>query len=111
MKFETTKKRMRDNYHTILSLGYCKLQTLLNYESPIAYSHGVYGWSCDYYVIDNVLISTGYSPIGQDVDSKLVKEYEQKAEDVRTKHYDDRSIQIDVELNKLLKEFIQKAIS
>jgi hypothetical protein len=61
-KIHVTKKQMRDNYH-ILGVSYCKLQFLLNYTSPVAYSTGVYGWACDYYDIDGVIISMGYNPI------------------------------------------------
>lgn len=63
MKFKATKKEMRDNYSKIIGLGYCSLQSLLSHKKPIAYSCGVNGWSCDYYVVDDVLISTGYSPL------------------------------------------------
>lgn len=63
MKFKVTKKEMRDNYSRIIGLGGCRLQSLLSHKEPIAYSCGVNGWSCDYYVVDGVLISTGYSPL------------------------------------------------
>ena len=102
MKFKTTKKNIRDGYYNIISVGYCELQSLLNYESPIAYSSGSYGWYCDYYDIDGVCICTGYSPIGNQnswADYDLVREYEKKAQDVYTK----------VDKTKLLNEFIEKA--
>ena len=47
-KIKATKKEMKQNYR-ILSIGYCDAQYLLAYETPIAYSCGLYGWSCDYY--------------------------------------------------------------
>ena len=107
MKFKTTKKDMRQSYNTILSVGYCSLQALLNYESPIAYSAGTYGWSCDYYDIDGVIICTGYNTIGQDVDYKLIREYEKKAEAVK---YNPDYKETDKKLAKLTKDFIKKAV-
>ena len=82
MKFKATKKEMKANYRNILSVGYCDLQQLLKYESPIAYSAGTYGWCCDYYDIDGVIISTGYSPIGKDTDYKTIRKYEKLAHDL-----------------------------
>ena len=64
MKFKTTRKNMKENYSTIIKVGYCNIAYLLQYEAPIAYSAGQGGWACDYYDIDGVLISTGYDPIG-----------------------------------------------
>ncbi|MEI6296197.1 MAG: hypothetical protein WCO84_00945 [bacterium] len=88
MKFKTTKKAIKDNYYRILSVPYCELQNLLRYENPIAYSSGSYGWACDYYYVDGVLISTGYSTIN----SKNVKQeydimelYEKQARSINSK--------------------------
>jgi hypothetical protein len=97
-KIKTTKNEMKQNYR-ILSVGYCDMQYLLNYESPIAYSSGVYGWSCDYYYIEGVVISTGYSPIDSKNmrdDYKLIREYEQKARELNTRE----------EVQKLLFELV-----
>ena len=82
MKFEVTKKEMRRE--EVYSVGYCKLQYLLRYEEPIAYSHGVYGWACDYYKVEDAYICTGYNPIGKKVDYKLIRKYEAKAEKIIT---------------------------
>lgn len=69
-KYRTTKKAiMKEYYNYIIGTGYCNLQYLLRYHEPFAYSTRVEGWACDYYEIDGVLISTGYSPI----DSKRTK--------------------------------------
>ena len=38
MKFKTTQKAIRANYPTVISVPYCGLQNLLNYESPVAYT-------------------------------------------------------------------------
>jgi len=79
MKFKTTKKAIKQNYSTILSIGYCHAQYLLQFESPIAYSTNSYGHACDYYEIDNICISTGYAPIGKNVDYSILKKYEDEA--------------------------------
>lgn len=63
MKYKTTKKAMRESYSHIIGIGYCNAQHLLNWETPFAYSAGESGWSCDYYEVDGVLISTGYQHI------------------------------------------------
>lgn len=63
MKFKVTKKEMRNRFDYIASIGYCDLCELLVYRKPDAYSVRVEGWACDYYIIDDLLISTGYSPL------------------------------------------------
>jgi len=62
MKLLTTKKHITEQYHRIISVGYCELQFLLRYKNPFAYSTRKEGWACDYYVINGILISVGYSP-------------------------------------------------
>ena len=83
MKFKTTKKAMRENYNTILKIGYCNIQNLLQYEEAIAYSTRAEGWACDYYEVGNVIISTGYAPIGESVPYDLQREYNDLAEEIR----------------------------
>jgi hypothetical protein len=80
-KLKASRKDMR-RYNTILSVGYCNAQYLLKGVDPIAYSTGVYGWACDYYYINDVLISTGYSPLnskGVKSDYALIRDYDNKA--------------------------------
>lgn len=82
MKLRVSKKELRKGYYRIISIGYCDAQRLLNYEKAFAYSAGVYGWACDYYDIDGILISTGYSPIGNKnvaFDYDIIRKYEEKA--------------------------------
>lgn len=106
MKIKTTKKEIKNRAGAIIKLGYCKLQNLLgNYAEPFAYSSGIYGWSCDYYNIDGVIISTGYDPIGEEVNGDLVREYESK-EISRELQYEERQKQG----RKLLAEFVKKAV-
>lgn len=81
MKLKVSKKEIKSNVisDNLIAIGYCEAQYLLRGKQPFAYSAGVYGWSCDYYQIDGVIISTGYSPTGARVDYKLLIKYEDKA--------------------------------
>lgn len=62
----------------LVSTGYCSCQYLLDGIDRLGYSVGVYGWSCDYYQVGNIIISTGYSPIGIDCNN-IINKYETKA--------------------------------
>ena len=111
MKFKTTSKQMRDNYgDKAIQIGYCEAQTLLSDYEPIAYSSGVYGWNCDYYLVDNVLIVTGYRGMfGRHISYKLVDKYEKKAITIKTNYdlsYEARKRKI----NKLLHRFISDTL-
>jgi hypothetical protein len=82
MKYKTTSKLLRRGHYTIISAGYCDLQTLLGYESPIAYSAGVYGWNYDIYQFNGVAIATGYRGIpdqNNKADYKMIRKYEELA--------------------------------
>jgi hypothetical protein len=108
-KIKATKKDMRTNYY-IISVGYCKLQNLLRHEEPIAFSVGQYGWDCDYYEIDGVIISTGYRPImsqrtSTDFDMNL--DYDSKAEMII--HNGSDYLQTKNALRTLLVDFVNRA--
>jgi hypothetical protein len=108
-KIKATKRDMRDNYF-IIGVGYCKAQFLLNYETPVAYSSGVYGWACDYYEIDGVVISTGYSPLNSKnalASYEMIKSYDDKASLILSNGgtYDQKRIAI----KTLLIEFVREA--
>jgi hypothetical protein len=98
MKLKTTKKQIRENANQLYSVGYCELDRLLVYQSPFAYSSGVYGWSCDYYKLNGVVISTGYSPIGESIAYDLQKKYNNLAKET---HSGD-------EMSKLLQDFLNE---
>lgn len=103
MEFEVTKKEMRSK--EIYRVGYCDLQHLLRCEEPVAYSHGVDGWACDYYKVENIYICTGYSPIGKQVDYKIVEKYETKSRKITSAYYADHK-KAKAMLSRLLKKFI-----
>lgn len=85
MKFKTTQKEIRENYNKIICVPYCGLQTLLNYESPIAYTVRREGWAADIYDMGGgVAIVTGYTPFGNIRPSYELRErYETDAEKIR----------------------------
>lgn len=101
MKYKTTAKDLKAGYHYIIEAGYCDLQSLLNYERPIAYSSGIYGWNFDVYDINGVAIVTGYRGMpskNSKADYKLIREYEKRSEN-----------KTEEERKALLLEFIEKA--
>lgn len=100
MKLKTSMLKVNQNYNKIISIGYCDLESLLAYKEPFAYSAGLYGWSCDYYNIDGVIICTGYRTLndkGVAFDYKIVKKYNSQAIGKNEE-----------EKNKLLKAFIDE---
>lgn len=85
MKFKTTQKAIRANYNKIIYVPYCGLQTLLNYESPVAYTVRREGWAADIYDMGGgVAIVTGYAPFGNIRPSYELRErYETDAKKIR----------------------------
>lgn len=106
MKFRTTKKEILNKYNNVIKVGYCQAQYLLNCEDAVAYSSGVNGWACDYYDINGVIISTGYAPIGKEVDYNLIKKYNNEAMALKYANYDEYKS----ELRKLIKKFINEVL-
>lgn len=107
MKTKVTKTQVKNNFINILSIGYCDVQYLTYYKNPFAYSSGQSGWSCDYYEIENVCLSTGYNPIGSNVDYKLLRKYELKASKV-IHNYEISYKLREKRVNKLLIDFVNK---
>lgn len=120
MKYATTKKAILSNYPNVIKVGYCSLETLLNFRSPDAYTASkTYGWRADIYEITpNTVIVTGYAPFGNIVpDYEIVKKYEEKAKELREKRWTDANAGISYDealannkrdLDTLLHEFIQE---
>ena len=109
-KIKASKSEIKDNYY-IISSGYCSMQYLLRYESPVAYSSGVYGWSCDYYDINGVVISTGYSPINSkntNASYELIKKYELKASKIENDYTTDYKVR-QKKIKRLLLKLIQES--
>ena len=113
-KIKATKKEMRNGYHRIISIGYHNLQSLLDYERPIAYSAGRDGWACDYYNVTNVLISTGYKPLKNKntkaVPFNVIMKYEDNARSIRY-DYNLPFEQKKERLSSLLNDFVSECIA
>ena len=91
----------------VYCVGYCNIQNLLRFTDPFAYSARAEGWACDYYYIHDVIISTGYAPIGRKTDYKLCREYDEKAAAILR----DYTLSVDDMQNgvaALLEEFVEK---
>lgn len=83
MKFRTTRKEINRNFDKVISVGYCELQYLLYFDSPIAYTANKYGWQADIYNIENNAIVTGYAPFGNiQPRYTLCRRYDDMARDI-----------------------------
>lgn len=112
MKIKVTKKEIVSNYNNVICIGYCALQSLLNYENARFYTCGVYGWNLDIYEINNnTVIVTGYRPFGNiKVDYDTQRKYEAEAQRIDYDHtikYEARKEAI----KNLLNEFVTMAIN
>ena len=110
MKFRVTQKEIKANFEKIISVPYCGLQNLLNYESPIAYTARREGWAADIYDMGGgVAIVTGYAPFGKIRPSYEMREqYETQAQKIRYDYsltWEEQREQ----LKKLANEFIALA--
>ena len=105
MKFKTTRKAIVNGSSNIVAVGYCDLQTLLRYHSPIAYTSGVYGWNFDVYEVNGLTICTGYRGMpGRTANN--VRKYEDAARDA-LERLDWREAETEIE--RLLTEFCAQA--
>ncbi len=94
--------------HTVISLGYCKLQELLAYKRRLGYTTSrVYGWRSDIYYFDSFVISTGYRPVkGIKVDNKVINKYVNKFLKFKENHpsYEEREKKALQLLDQFIKE-------
>lgn len=109
MKFKTTQKEIRANYNKIICVPYCGLQTLLNYESPVAYTSRREGWAADIYDMGcGVAIATGYAPFGNVRPGyDICRKYEEQAEKIRYNYTLSYDRQRDM-LKSLAKKFVKE---
>lgn len=85
-KCKVTGKWLKENYSCV-SLGYCDIQWLLHYESPLYYNSGLYGWNYDAYIIGDYALCTGYRGMPSTVKTvenkyDIAREYDRKAEKI-----------------------------
>lgn len=108
MKFKTTQREIRSNYPRVISCGYCSLQTLLVWETPIAYTTRREGWGCDIYQLSqNTALSTGYAPFGNiRAPYETCRKYEKLAEEIcyGSGSYEEQK----TALRKLIAEFVEE---
>lgn len=109
MKFKTTQKEIRANFNKIICVPYCGLQTLLNYESPVAYTVRREGWAADIYDMGGgVAIVTGYAPFGNvRLGYDICRKYEKQAEKIRYNYTLSYDRQRDM-LKSLAKKFVKE---
>ena len=107
MKFRATQKEIKANFSKIISVPYCGLQNLLNWESPVAYTARREGWAADIYDMGGgVAIVTGYAPFGNIRPAYELRErYEKQAESIRHNYQLSWAEQRE-QLKQLAKEFI-----
>lgn len=108
MKFKSTKRDIMANYPKVIKIGYCDLQFLLKYESPITYTAGVYGWNADIYDFNGVAIVTGYRPFGNICpDRQIIEKYEKEAGNICHNYsYEERR----KALQELQKNFMEEVL-
>lgn len=110
-----TKKHIKEMGFPIITAGYCHLQTLLKHSEPFAYSKGVYGWSCDYYIVNYAvgkfaIISTGYNPINS-IKLEFVHELNHENAAKKVNNFMDLVYEDKVTItNRLLKKFVKEAL-
>lgn len=106
-----TMKNIKKEYSNLISIGYCDAQYLLKFNDPSFTTSGVYGWNADIYPINNTTaIVTGYRPFGNiSPDWRLLKKYEEKAEDI-IKNENDYNTQ-KRKVQKLLDKFINQLLA
>ena len=73
--------RRMSNGENLYFVGYCKLQTLLKNIEPEYYYSNAYGWRFDVYVVNGLIITTGYEMprIGFIKELKEVEKFEKLA--------------------------------
>lgn len=109
-KIKTIQKEMKNRFKKIVCTGYCELQHLLNYQTPIYYTTRREGWASDIYIFDDIAISTGYAPFGNiTVDYDTIQKYEIAAEKIQYNYNLDYQ-QRKKKVNSLLKKFIKNEV-
>lgn len=106
MKARITRKQARQCLS--LSTGYCTIQYLLQYESPVFYTAWVYGRRADVYKVGSFYISTWYDVIWPRANYDTARKYDLKAEKIICSDLGRRQKQKKV--NKLLNDFISECL-
>lgn len=111
MKKETTMKYICAIFDNIYQCGYADLQFIFHNITADYYNAGIYGWNCDIYILDDVVITTGYrNTRGKKIPHELIKKYSDKAEKIIHNH-NDYSIKGQKRFNAALKRNREKFIN
>ena len=80
-KIKLKELRKMSNGENLYFIGYCKLQSLLKNVEPEYYYSNVYGWRFDVYLVNGLIITTGYEipRIGFIKELKEVEKFENLA--------------------------------
>lgn len=123
MKAQISKKEVRNTNSRIISIGYCDMPSMLRYHDCYLYSAGIYGWSCDYYIINSdntgmftpyTIISTGYQPLSNretKPDTELLRLFEKYATLVLDSATEASTEVKKAWLNRLLSAFVHHAVN
>ena len=103
MKFRTSERELKAE-SIVYAVGYCDLQNLFNYKTPVAYTTGQIGWKSDiYFLSGNTYISTGYQPCGYNLhDDWIVSAFNRKAD---TLYYEAKYEEREKKIEELFKLF------
>ena len=124
MKAQISKKEVRNTNSRIISIGYCDMQFLLRHHDCYMYSAGIYGWSCDYYIINSnntggiftpyTVISTGYQPLSNSrtaPDTELLRLFEKYGSLISDSATEASTEVKQSWLNRLLSAFVHHAVN
>lgn len=111
MKQHVKKREINSRFSKVVAVGFCDLQHLLQFESPIAYTTRPEGWGADIYAFGNVAICTGYAPFGNvKLPYDTLRKYDDAAREIRgdwSIPYDEQYAKITDLLMKFITEEIQ----
>lgn len=112
-KVKTTRKWIADNYNCC-AIGYCDIQTLLDFQTPDYYTCGVYGWNFDCYTFGNYAVTTGYrgtiDNCKNNYSYSMAEKYEKQAREIR-KNWDLSYEQQREKINSLLADFLKEVFN
>ena len=112
MKHKITRRELRGRFGTIISAGYCNLQTLLVDVDPSYYLTRTEGWAADVYMVGNdAVIVTGYAPIGNVTPSyELQRKYEMSARRVIGDGLHINTVEKQSKLETLRDDFVKECL-
>lgn len=111
MKLKTTKKDINSRFKNVLNVDSDLIPSLLCFTPAFAYSVRAEGWACDYYEANNeTCLSSGDSPIGENVSREIQKHFEAKAKKIIQSTFFKTETKAK-KINALLLEFANKSIN